>query len=603
MKRHAYVTLLYSNDYVPGALVVARRLHQVGSNIHRVVLVASSPNENDEDGSRLSERSIELLEQVYDEIVYIPCIGHDSNRCGDLLGRSELSKAFSKIYVWKLYDRFDKVVFLDADVLIINNIDCLFDRDIDQMQIGAAPDIGWPDIFNSGVFVCIPNDQVFQDLQTLARQGESFDGADQGLLNEYFNRDLLLWQRIPFTFNVTPSSSYQYRPAFIHFESQISVMHFIGVNKPWRNYYNHDLYVTKWWNCYKQYYDDPVPKHVQGAEGQEYEKKYMYEEPPEDNGVGQMEQKIEQLHVDREVHFSNNLMTIAPDPDRWDASKWSPPLESKPEAASLHIDIEHYSNAWDRPAPEKEEKEKESSEEEGSEKEGENEESKEIVEQAEFKFPELGPTVSKFPWEDEQRTPERVFPKMEVDQPEEEDDEQEEKEEEKLDERQVSDSEQGEFTTVEVPDEDFEDDYDNELQEEEDEEEEVHRATSLRDFKHANAWDEIPEIESYVTQHVRRNSIPQDDEIDRLLDIEAPSQPFQQLQQARRKHVYPITPNIIRSFNSSTVSLVDDSIPAPNQEVEKWDPQKKLDELAMLPALLLAAKRQEQPVVKDEREE
>lgn len=69
-------------------------------------------------------------------------------------------------------------------------------------------------------------------------------GGDQGLLNSYFCN----WStgsdgktaRLPFGYNVTPSTLYSYLPAFNHFKDQIRVVHFIGLNKPWKLNRNYD---------------------------------------------------------------------------------------------------------------------------------------------------------------------------------------------------------------------------------------------------------------------------------------------------------------------------------------------------------------------------
>jgi glycogenin glucosyltransferase len=58
----------------------------------------------------------------------------------------------------------------------------------------------------------------------------SFDGGDQGLLNDYFTD----WERLSFTYNVTPSAFYSYIPAFEAKKDQIKVVHFIGDWKPWK---------------------------------------------------------------------------------------------------------------------------------------------------------------------------------------------------------------------------------------------------------------------------------------------------------------------------------------------------------------------------------
>ena len=58
----------------------------------------------------------------------------------------------TKLHCWTL-TQFSKCVFLDADTLVVANCDDLFDRE----EFSAAPDAGWPDCFNSGVFVFRPN--------------------------------------------------------------------------------------------------------------------------------------------------------------------------------------------------------------------------------------------------------------------------------------------------------------------------------------------------------------------------------------------------------------------------------------------------------------
>ena len=83
---------------------------------------------------------------------------------------------------WTLTD-YSKCVFLDADTLVIQNSDELFDRE----EFSAAPDAGWPDCFNSGVFVFTPSLETFKKLIQHAITQGSFDGGDQGLLNTFFS--------------------------------------------------------------------------------------------------------------------------------------------------------------------------------------------------------------------------------------------------------------------------------------------------------------------------------------------------------------------------------------------------------------------------------
>ena len=51
--------------------------------------------------------------------------------------RPELGVTFTKLFAWKLI-QFEKCVFMDADTMVIKNIDDLFERE----EISAAPDVG-----------------------------------------------------------------------------------------------------------------------------------------------------------------------------------------------------------------------------------------------------------------------------------------------------------------------------------------------------------------------------------------------------------------------------------------------------------------------------
>ena len=96
--------------------------------------------------------------------------------------------------------------------MVLQNVDELMERD----ELSAAPDIGWPDCFNSGVFVFCPSLDTYTALVEHAKKFGSFDGGDQGLLNEFFSD----WstadgsRRLPFTYNTVSAAVYSYTPAF-----------------------------------------------------------------------------------------------------------------------------------------------------------------------------------------------------------------------------------------------------------------------------------------------------------------------------------------------------------------------------------------------------
>jgi len=59
---------------------------------------------------------------------------------------------------------------------VLSNIDELFDRE----ELSAAPDPGWPDCFNSGVFVFRPSVETYGKLLEYSTEHGSFDGKPEG---------------------------------------------------------------------------------------------------------------------------------------------------------------------------------------------------------------------------------------------------------------------------------------------------------------------------------------------------------------------------------------------------------------------------------------
>ncbi|KAI9492705.1 glycogenin 1, isoform CRA_c [Zychaea mexicana] len=195
-KKEAYVTLVATDSYVPGALVLAHRLRDLGTVKHLACLVTPI----------VSSQARALLVPRFHHLISVDSMHSTTPANLLLLGRPDLAVTLTKLHVFRLAHLFTKIVFLDADTYPVKLIDELFERP----SFSAAPDVGWPDCFNSGVFVVQPSDSVYADLIQLAAEKGSFDGGDQGLLNTYFAS----WpetsaHRLPFTYNTTPSAAYR----------------------------------------------------------------------------------------------------------------------------------------------------------------------------------------------------------------------------------------------------------------------------------------------------------------------------------------------------------------------------------------------------------
>lgn len=166
--RHAYVTTLCGGDaYLPGVEVLGRSLAQTGTEVPRIVMVTDD----------VSERARESLRAQGFGLHEVEPIESPTPETAQIFPRFAMT--FTKLRAFGLSD-FDKVVLLDADTVVLRNIDDLFERP----NFAAAPDFFLPDRFNSGVMVIEPSASLFARLHDALRNAGSYDGGDQGFLNE-----------------------------------------------------------------------------------------------------------------------------------------------------------------------------------------------------------------------------------------------------------------------------------------------------------------------------------------------------------------------------------------------------------------------------------
>jgi len=216
----AWVTLATNDAYSIGALTLAASLRRVGTTRKLAVMVTG----------QVSQHVLAALKESFDEVVAVEALDSGDLASLQLMDRTELGITFTKIRCWTL-TQYSKAVFLDADTLVLQNCDELFDRE----EFSAAPDAGWPDCFNSGVFVFRPDLATYKDLVTHSTTEGSFDGGDQGLLNTFYSswahKDIS--KHLPFIYNMVASATYSYLPAFKRFGHEVKIIHFIGASKPW----------------------------------------------------------------------------------------------------------------------------------------------------------------------------------------------------------------------------------------------------------------------------------------------------------------------------------------------------------------------------------
>ncbi|KAG8185969.1 hypothetical protein JTE90_003528 [Oedothorax gibbosus] len=207
--REAYVTTCRNNAEALGCLVVGTSL--LLSRTNRTLCVLMS------DGVSNAFRG--PLSCVFHHVVSPKSLDALGSTKLSLLEQPELGVSFDKLNVWRLV-QFDKCVYLNSDTLVLQNCDELFCR----AELSAVSDIGWPDCFNSGVFVFVPSLQTFWGMVDYAEKNGSYDGGDQGLLNSYFSswsEDIT--KKLSFIYNLMANVSYTYVPAFKQFGRNVKV--------------------------------------------------------------------------------------------------------------------------------------------------------------------------------------------------------------------------------------------------------------------------------------------------------------------------------------------------------------------------------------------
>ncbi|XP_062227499.1 UDP-glucuronate:xylan alpha-glucuronosyltransferase 1-like [Phragmites australis] len=222
-RRQAYATVLHSADaYVCGAIALAQSIRQSGSTRDLVALVDAHGHGADKRAALVAAgwqvrpapriRNPRAVRHAYNEWNY------------------------SKFRLWQLTD-YDRVVFLDADLLVLRNMDFLFEEEA-AAELSATANSGAR--FNSGVMVLEPCNCTFELLMSGIHDIDSYNGGDQGYLNEVFT----WWHRLPRRANllkyVWDEGDRAAQARLLSAEpAEVYAVHYLG-RKPWLCYRDYD---------------------------------------------------------------------------------------------------------------------------------------------------------------------------------------------------------------------------------------------------------------------------------------------------------------------------------------------------------------------------
>ena len=245
--RYAFVTLVMcGDDYVKGALTLAWSLRQQKTMHELIVMVTPD----------VSVSAMKLLRKLYDRVIKVQYI--KTRVKSALRGKKYRSEhkwiefSLTKARMLKLTE-YDKIVWLDADSLVLNNIDHLFDlstpagvcssiRNHDYWHGSKIPELEIESAVenNYGVHGCImvltPNLDHYLLASSLPQVGTTanFVGPDEFFFTQLYKTD---WHHIHIKYACT-KWFYEMR------DVKPNVIHFFG-DKPWEDESDWDG-VRKW---------------------------------------------------------------------------------------------------------------------------------------------------------------------------------------------------------------------------------------------------------------------------------------------------------------------------------------------------------------------
>lgn len=233
---NAYITLLSTLDYLPGVLALHESLCQVDAAYPLQVAVSRSIPEHVD--SLLQKKGMAVVRLP--EAIEIPAMFQEKS--------GHWNHTFDKLHLFGLTD-FNKLVYLDSDMMVLTNIDELFGKPhMSAVAAGRMVHPSWRRL-NSGLMVIKPEEglpermsatlqKAITDVQAMG--SESL--GDQDIINAYYNEwPYLKNLHLDDGYNMFYSDidayvdkhGYVLPPEYGHDSRVVRVVHFVGRHKPW----------------------------------------------------------------------------------------------------------------------------------------------------------------------------------------------------------------------------------------------------------------------------------------------------------------------------------------------------------------------------------
>lgn len=244
-KKYAYVTFCNTANYLEGLMATWLCLRATGTEIPFYAmlptkLIQECPNEV----SNLKKEGINIVE--YEHPVTVPQELIDNNtKAGNLRG----NQCYDKLLVFE-QTQFDKIVYIDTDIYILQSLDRLFDLPHMSAMIAGKSypgNEGWVDL-SAGILTIVPQkgmvEKLMQKIPEVIEKGGAL--GDMSILQAYYSD----WPQHP---ELDMGEKYGVMSYYAHYfektlgyhytndvddPKSVAIIHYASEKKPWMQHWS-----------------------------------------------------------------------------------------------------------------------------------------------------------------------------------------------------------------------------------------------------------------------------------------------------------------------------------------------------------------------------
>jgi glycogenin glucosyltransferase len=221
---NAYISLLSTDDYLPGAIVLHRSLMETKPCSPFVLLITDN----------ISQKTRETLRQY--------CIDYKVTDCIESPIETRMPNwafTYSKLNIFALTD-YKKLIYLDSDMIVLSNLDELFNAPhMSAVNCGGLlSGYGHWIQFASGLMVIEPSMKLFSNIMSLFGKVDFvFHGDQEVLYALYPNWPKLLHLHLDHGYHMVyyffDRYHYYFNYGLDESDKPVKSLHFPGAQKPW----------------------------------------------------------------------------------------------------------------------------------------------------------------------------------------------------------------------------------------------------------------------------------------------------------------------------------------------------------------------------------